>query len=68
MSADQLSFRQAVEADVPFLLLLRERTMVTHQLASGVPPSADERERRVAAKYPKRSVSISVGEPRQFQR
>jgi ribosomal protein S18 acetylase RimI-like enzyme len=63
MSADQPSFRQAVEADVPFLLLLRERTMVTHQLASGVPHSAEERERRVRARFDSAQIILLSGEP-----
>lgn len=63
MSAEQLSFRQAVEADVPFLLLLRERTMVTHQLASGLVPSEDEREQRVRARFESAQIILLAGEP-----
>jgi ribosomal protein S18 acetylase RimI-like enzyme len=50
-STVQLSFRKAVEADVPFLLDLREQTMVQHQRASGVEPSDNERVQRVMAHF-----------------
>jgi GNAT superfamily N-acetyltransferase len=61
--SEQLSFRQAVEADVPFLLLLRERTMVTHQLASGLVPSEDEREQRVRARFESAQIILLAGKP-----
>jgi ribosomal protein S18 acetylase RimI-like enzyme len=51
LSIDQLSFRQAGAADIPFLLALREQTMVQHQLASGVEASQDERIQRVQARF-----------------
>jgi ribosomal protein S18 acetylase RimI-like enzyme len=46
-----LTLRPAVEADVPYLLELRERTMTQHQVASGLVPSASERERRVRLRF-----------------
>ena len=36
---EELSFRPAVEDDVPFLLELRRQTMDAHLVVSGVPPS-----------------------------
>ena len=43
--------RPATEADVPFLLALREQTMTRHQSASGLQPSSEEREQRVRYRY-----------------
>jgi len=63
MQSDPLSFRQALEADVPFLLALRERTMAGHQLASGVEPSEAERERRVRARFDCAQIILLAGEP-----
>jgi ribosomal protein S18 acetylase RimI-like enzyme len=62
-SADQLSFRQAVEADIPFLLELREQTMVRHQLASGVEASDDERIRRVMAQFEWAQIIMLAARP-----
>lgn len=45
------SLRPATEADVPFLLALREQTMTGHQAASGLQPSSEEREQRVRFRY-----------------
>lgn len=45
------SLRPATEADVPFLLALREQTMTRHQAASGLQPSSEEREQRVRFRY-----------------
>jgi GNAT superfamily N-acetyltransferase len=63
MSAAQLSFRPAVEDDVPFLLLLRERTIVPHQVASGVVPSAEERQHKVRADFDVAQIILLAGEP-----
>jgi ribosomal protein S18 acetylase RimI-like enzyme len=62
-SAGQLSFRQAVEADIPFLLDLREQTMVQHQLASGVEPSDDERVQRVMAHFEWAQIIMLAARP-----
>jgi ribosomal protein S18 acetylase RimI-like enzyme len=47
----RVSLRPANDADVPFLLALREQTMTAHQLASGLQPSGLEREQRVRYRY-----------------
>lgn len=47
MHRAQINLRSATEADVPFLLVLRQETMDAHLLASGVVPSAEEHLRRV---------------------
>jgi hypothetical protein len=39
-----LTLRPATEADVPYLIALRERTMTDHQVASGAVPSDSERQ------------------------
>jgi ribosomal protein S18 acetylase RimI-like enzyme len=46
-----LSFRAATEADLPFLLELREKTMNEHLRRSGVEPSESERYERVLARF-----------------
>lgn len=51
ISLEQLSFRSAVEADVPFLLDLRRQTMTPHLIASGVEQSEDELQARVADEF-----------------
>lgn len=63
MLAEPLSFRQAVEADLPFLLQLREQTMAGHQAASGVEPSESERTRRVWARFDCAQIVLFSGEP-----
>ncbi len=63
MSGIEISFRKAAEGDVPFLLLLRERTLVPHQIASGVVPSEEERERRVRADFEVAQIILLAGEP-----
>jgi ribosomal protein S18 acetylase RimI-like enzyme len=47
----RVSLRPATDADVPFLLALREQTMTAHQLASGLQPTSLEREQRVRYRY-----------------
>jgi len=47
----QIALRAATEADVPFLLELRQLTMTAHQIASGVLPSKEERLRRVRVRF-----------------
>jgi ribosomal protein S18 acetylase RimI-like enzyme len=63
MSAAELSFRQAIEADIPFLLDLREQTMVPHQLASGVEASHDERVRRVLVRFDCAQIVLREAQP-----
>ncbi len=50
-SRSLVSLRPATEADVAYLLALRDQTMSRHQLASGLQPSSEERERRVRYRY-----------------
>ena len=40
---DDLTFRAATEADMPFLLELRRKTMSEHLRLSGIEPSESER-------------------------
>lgn len=58
-----LAFRPAVEADVPFLLALRERTMAAHLVASGVEASPSERQQRVRARFECAQIILYSGEP-----
>jgi len=60
---DLPTFRPATEADVPFLLELRRQTMSAHQLASGLVPSKEERERRVLYSFENARIVLSGGEP-----
>jgi ribosomal protein S18 acetylase RimI-like enzyme len=55
--------RPATEADVPFLLSLRQETMTGHQLASGLTPSDAEREQRVRFRFECASVIEHAGKP-----
>jgi ribosomal protein S18 acetylase RimI-like enzyme len=50
-SLNALSFRQATETDIAFLLELRRVTMSSHQVASGVTPTNEERLTRVRAAF-----------------
>jgi ribosomal protein S18 acetylase RimI-like enzyme len=63
MSSDSLSFRKAVETDVPFLLELRKLTMAAHQVASGVEPSEAERRQRVLARFDCAQIVCLAGRP-----
>jgi len=60
---DLPTLRPATEADVPFLLELRRQTMSAHQLASGLVPSEEERERRVLYSFENARIVLSGGEP-----
>lgn len=60
---ESLVFRQATEADIPFLMELRRITMTEHQLASGVQPSEEERIRRVRASFHCAQIIESGGKP-----
>jgi ribosomal protein S18 acetylase RimI-like enzyme len=55
--------RPATEADVPYLLALRERTMTGHQLASGLQPSEAEREQRVRFRFECATIIEHAGKP-----
>ena len=60
---DLPAFRSATAADVPFLLELRRQTMSAHQLASGVIPSEEERERRVLYSFENARIVLLGGQP-----
>lgn len=60
---EPLVFRQASEADIPFLLELRRITMVEHQLASGVQPSEAERIERVRSSFDCAKIIQSGAKP-----
>jgi len=60
---EKLSFRGATEADLPFLLELRERTMSEHLRRSGVEPSESERSERVLARFECAQVIELSGAP-----
>jgi ribosomal protein S18 acetylase RimI-like enzyme len=58
-----LTLRPATEADVPYLIALRERTMTQHQVASGAVPSDSERQQRVRFRFECASIIERAGEP-----
>jgi ribosomal protein S18 acetylase RimI-like enzyme len=58
-----LTFRQATEADMPFLLQLRRQTMSAHQIASGVSPSEAEHLKRVRVAFQCAQVIESGARP-----
>jgi ribosomal protein S18 acetylase RimI-like enzyme len=58
-----LTFRPATEADVPFLLELRRRTMSEHLRASGIEPSESERRARVLASFECAEIILLAGAP-----
>ena len=60
---DRVSFRVAVEADLPFLLELRRRTMTGHQRASGIHLSDDEQRGRVLDRFECAQIVLLSGEP-----
>jgi ribosomal protein S18 acetylase RimI-like enzyme len=62
-SAEALTFRQATEVDIPFLLELRRRTMSEHLRASGVEPSESERRERVLASFDCAEIILLAGAP-----
>lgn len=49
--SEELTFRAAKDADLPFLLELRRSTMTEHLRLSGVEPSENERVERVLARF-----------------
>src|SRR5262249_35509622 len=53
----------ASEADLPFLVELRRRTMTGHQLASGVLLSEDEQRERVLARFECAQIVLLSAEP-----
>src|SRR5262245_58963596 len=59
----QLAFRAATEADMPFLLELREKTMSEHLRRSGVEPSESERYERVLARFDCAEIVLLAGAP-----
>jgi ribosomal protein S18 acetylase RimI-like enzyme len=56
-------FRPATEADMPFLVDLRRRTMTAHQLASGVHYSEPEQLERVLARFECAQIVLLSREP-----
>ena len=56
-----LTFRPAVEADIPFLLELRRQTMSEHLRASGIEPSESERRVRVLASFDCAEIILLAG-------
>ena len=58
---DKLSFRPASEADMPFLLELRRRTMTDHQLASGVQYLEHEQRERVLDRFECAQIVLLAG-------
>ena len=60
---EALTFRPATEADIPFLLELRQRTMSEHQRASGIQPSERERRERVLASFESAEIILLAGAP-----
>lgn len=59
---DDLQFRPATEADIPFLLELRRHTMSAHLRASGIEPSEAERTERVMARFDCAQIVLVAGE------
>lgn len=60
---ETLTFRPATEADIPFLLELRRRTMSEHLRASGIEPSESERRARVLASFDCAEIVLLAGAP-----
>jgi len=60
---ETLTFRPATEADIPFLLELRRRTMSEHLQASGIEPSESERRARVLASFDCAEIVLLAGAP-----
>jgi ribosomal protein S18 acetylase RimI-like enzyme len=57
-----VSFRPAVEADIPFLVELRKKTMTAHEVASGLHRSAEHGITRVRASFQCAQVILQAGE------
>jgi ribosomal protein S18 acetylase RimI-like enzyme len=62
-SLENVTFRAATKADVPFLLELRRQSMSAHLKASGVDPTDAERLERVMARFECAQVVLLSGEP-----
>lgn len=60
---NQLTFRAATEADVPFLLELRRQTMSEHLQRSGVEASDSERIERVLANFDSAEIILLSDRP-----
>ena len=60
---NELTFRVATEADVPFLLELRRQTMTEHLQRSGVEASDSERIERVLANFDCAEIILLSGTP-----
>lgn len=59
----RVSRRAATQADVPFLLELRRRTMDTHLHTSGVVQSEEEHLRRVLSRFECAEIILFAGQP-----
>lgn len=62
LTSAQISRRPAMEADVPFLMELRHRTMDAHLRASGVEPSDKEHLQRVRFRFECAEVILVDGQ------
>jgi len=60
---EALTFRRATDADIPFLLELRRRTMSEHLRSSGIEPSESERRERVLVSFDSAEVILLAGVP-----
>lgn len=60
---EELTFRAATEADMPFLLELRRKTMSEHLRLSGIEPSESERVERVLARFECAEIILQSGKP-----
>jgi len=58
-----ITLRPATNADVPFLLELRSKTMTAHQVASGLTPSEEERMERVQHRFDCAQIIVQSGDP-----
>jgi GNAT superfamily N-acetyltransferase len=58
---ESLERRAATEADVGFLIELRDLTMSAHQVAAGLVPSDDERRTRVLVRYECAEILVRAG-------
>ena len=62
-ATEELAFRSATEADFPFLLDLRRKTMSEHLRLSGVEPSEREHAERVLARFECAEIIMLRGNP-----
>ena len=62
-SLENVQFRSATKADIPFLLELRRQSMSAHLKASGVDPTDAERLERVMARFECAQIVSVDGEP-----